>query len=247
MLLLLIVIERVREMNSRTPLYTLLSVLFAVSVLACATAFQTGYKAAPSEWLHAHLNSPSLWITDICVVFALIWMSSYARADGLVRLQAAELRRLQEEYQKQLEQMISATDEMDSQNSEYSDRILDLEKESVEKEIVFEREARRLTEQTFHALQGQVDANTRQMEAVNMAMQYQRAGLQQLGGEVKGLSLGTEHALPMLPTAHPESAIAQLESGDKDPEWNEFLPDEAVVNISEASEQVPSSYNSAII
>ncbi len=232
-------------MKNRTSIYTLLSILFAVSVLASATAFQTGYKTSPSDWVHAHLNAPGLWITDICVIFALVWMSSYARADGMVRLQAAELRRLQEEYQKQLEQMISATEElgrqneeMDNQNSEYSERIAQLERETLEKETAFEMEARRLTEQTFHALQGQIEANSRQMEAVNMAMQYQRAGLQQLGNEIKVLSKETMQPLPMLTTSHAESPMPQLESGDKDPEWNEFFPDEAVVSSSTDTAQI---------
>ncbi len=234
-------------MKNRVPIYTFLSVLFALSVLACATAFQTGYKAAPSEWLHAHVNSPSLWITDICVVFALVWMSSFARADGLVRLQAAEIRRLQAEYQKQLENMISAADEMDRQNTEYSDRNLQLENELrqtenelLRKEKDFELEGRRLTEQTYKALQGQIEANTRQMEAVNMAMQYQRAGLQKLGSDLKLLSNDSLNPLPLLSASHTDSAMHQIEAGDKDPEWSDFFPDDAIVTNSEDSAQIPS-------
>jgi hypothetical protein len=187
-------------MKRRTTLYVFLSALFALFMIACATALRTGYSSNPATWLLAHKVSPLLWLLDFCVVYTLILMARLIASEKYVTHQASALRRLQEEHHAQLEQMIAQSEELEKRNHDYEQQIVALEEASAARQEAFETEARRLTEQAFRALQGQVEAHTRQLEAVTMAMQYHRAEIKQIRHSLGAVQPGDE--LPVgLPAA----------------------------------------------
>lgn len=166
-------------MKQRTPLYAFLSVLFAFFLIACATALVTGYSHRPADWLEAQ-RRPILWLVDFSALYTLVLVAFFVVYERMARLQARELLRLREEHHAQLEQMTAHMNEADRGMEEYEDKIAQMKEETHQMREGFEAEARRLTEQAFQALQGQVEAHARQMEAINLALQYHRGELREL-------------------------------------------------------------------
>jgi hypothetical protein len=167
-------------MKGRTVLYTLLSLLFAAFFIVCATAFQTNYSQDPAEWLRAHRQIPILWLVDSCAVYTLLLMTFLISYERMARQRAEEVLQMREENRNRWDEMIVQSEEIERLNRLYEARVEELEKADQERQALFEEESRRLHEQAFQALQGQVEANTRQMEAINMAMQYHRAEIKSL-------------------------------------------------------------------
>lgn len=167
-------------MKRRTALYILLGALFVVFLIACATALQTGYSRDPAEWLRAHRTTPLLWLIDFSAVYALLLTRLLIVSDKFCVNQSQELMRAREEHHMQMDELLVQTEELEKTNAQNQEKIEALEAADATRQESFEQEARRLTEQAFRALQSQVDAHTRQLEAVNLALQYHRAELKQL-------------------------------------------------------------------
>jgi len=173
-------------MKKRTLLFLLLGLVVAVVLIAAATALETGNSSNLQVWLRAHAHTPLLWMLDGCSVIIFLGIGLLGVAFNGFQEQA---RQESDDYAQQLDQLLERTEELAKLNDEYARRIADLEEAGEARQESFQSEARRLTEQAFHALSGQVDANARQLDAVNMAMQYQRAELKELRANLRAVSL----------------------------------------------------------
>jgi hypothetical protein len=167
-------------MKQRTAIHMFLSLAVAVMLIICGTAFQTHYSANPQEWLNAHRQTPLLWLVDFTALYTLVLMATLARARRRLYRQAEEMYVLREEHHNQLGAIIARASEVDEINAQQAERLEQVEAEAQSRQESFEAEARRMVEQMFRALQGEVEAHTRQLDAVNLALQYQRAELSEL-------------------------------------------------------------------
>lgn len=173
-------------MKQRNALHLILSFAVAVMLIICGTAFETRYSSDPAVWLKAHSRTPLLWLIDFTAVYTLILMTTIARARRRIYSQAEELYILRAEHNNQLGATLAHTNELEALHEQQAERIEALEREALTQQNSFETEARHLVEQMFHSLQNQVEAHGRQLDAVNMALQYQRAELSELRHQVRG-------------------------------------------------------------
>ncbi|HLK55079.1 MAG TPA: hypothetical protein VKU00_00855 [Chthonomonadaceae bacterium] len=185
-------------------LYILVGLLVALSLVGGATAVQTGNSRESHIWLEAQRHTPLLWMVDGCALAIFLGIGLFGAAFAGFQEQTQQL---SEEHGLQLNKLIERTEELTQLNAEYAERITGLEAEASAREEVFEDEVRRLTQQTLHALEGQVEANARQLDAVNLAMQYQRAELRELRQSFRNTDLS-------LPPAQIAGALpAEIPSG----------------------------------
>src|ERR1700722_12720984 len=125
----------------------------------------------------SRLRSPAPGLLTLCVVLTVAQYALAARQAGSASLRIEELRA---DYQTQLKTATQKARQHEPDSTDRTAQIRSLEAELVarQKEIetlraeadsqrqVFEAEARRMTEQVFRALSGQVEAHSRQLEAV---------------------------------------------------------------------------------
>lgn len=173
-------------MKQRTAIHFILSFAVAVMLVVCGTAFQTNYSGNPQEWLTAHQRTPLLWLVDFTALYTLVLMATLARAHRRVYRQAEEIYVLREEHNNQLGAIIARASEVEEINDQQTEKLEQLEAEAQSRQEAFEEEARRLIEQMFRSLQGQVESHSRQLDAVNLALQYQRAELSELRHHLRG-------------------------------------------------------------
>lgn len=181
-------------MKRRTLLRLIVSALLIAAFVIGATIVEASNSLNPQAWYWAQRQLPLLWIVDAFALAALVPVCGFAAAQNRLHRRAEETARSRDEHQAQLERMIRGAEHAHQTNAEQADTIAALQNtlarlsaklETVEangqaRQQALETEARRLAEQAFAAVNGQVEANTRQMEAVNLAMQYQRAEIKQL-------------------------------------------------------------------
>lgn len=189
-------------MKQRNAIQLILSFAVAVMLIVCGTAFETRYSADPEVWLQAHRRSPMLWLIDFTALYTLILMLTIAGARRRLYRLAEELHVLRNEHHNQLASTIARATEMDALIEQQVERIEQLEREAQARQETFEAEAQRLVAQLFQSLQEQVAAHSRQLEAVNMALQYQRAEISELRHQVRGVLSGS--GVP--PSAHLSAA-----------------------------------------
>ncbi len=95
-----------------------------------------------------------------------------------------ESKAMLEETNTQLEGTNTKLEEMDAKleqaSTQQAERFNELKAEVATRQATLEDEVRHLTEQAFRTLSGQVEVNTRQLTAVNLALQHHRAEIQQL-------------------------------------------------------------------
>ena len=178
-------------MRTRTFLYIFVGLLVALALIGGATAVQTGNSSDFQVWMEAQKRTPLLWMVDGCAFVIFLGIGLFGAAFATFQ---EHTQQLSEEHSEQLNKLIERTEELTQLNADYSERITGLEAEAGEREQGFETEVNRLTEQAFHALQGQVEANARQLDAVNMAMQYQRAELRELRQNFRSVTIGIPSA-----------------------------------------------------
>jgi hypothetical protein len=199
-------------MNRRFAVYISFSVLIALLLIGSATLIRLVETRQPSAdiatWIEAQRTTPLLWLMDVAA-FSLLFMmfragAEVSRSQQLARVHAelaAEQLRQQEEHHRQIEALIARNvlqekqlAEMEEINQERAVMVSSLEAEAETRQREFEAEARRLTEQAFHAMQGTVEAQGRQLDAVNMALQYHRAEVTQLRHGLYALTPTSEPA-----------------------------------------------------
>ena len=221
-------------MKTRAVLHLILSVIVALMLIVCATAFQTNYSARPEEWINAH-RQPVLWLVDFTAVYTLILMAALSRTQRYAFRVADEMNTLRIEHQNQLESLISQAGDLEEKNVEQEERIEELENEMKDSHATATHavsSAPDLTsEASFRALQTQIEAQARQLEAVNLALQYHRAELSQLRHGIRALSPTGE--LPSLP------ALPLPELFPKPEAITEAAPMRSLTSASNVEETVP--------
>jgi hypothetical protein len=166
-------------LKQRTALQAVLSVLIAAGIVAAATAFQTNVDPRISAWIDAQ-KTPMLWLADFCALYTLFLTAAIIGVQRRAGALSEELLRLRSEHHQQLDVLITRAEELDAANVEYAEKMETLEKTVRAQQENYEDETRRLSEQAYQAMEEAVRANARQLEAVNLAMQYHRAELAQL-------------------------------------------------------------------
>lgn len=181
-------------MKRRTLLRLIVSLLLIAAFVIGATIVEANNSFNPAAWFWAQRQLSVLWVVDAFALLALVPVCGFANAQNRLYRRAEETARARDEHQAQLERMRLNVESADRRSAEQIDLITTLQDtlaaltarlETMEtggqaRQQALEAEAQRLAEQAFDALNGQVEANTRQMEAVNLAMQYQRAEIKQL-------------------------------------------------------------------
>jgi hypothetical protein len=199
-------------MKNRAAIHFVLSIIMAVMLVVCATAFQTNYSARPEDWIAAQ-RQPILWLVDFTAVYTLILMSALSRTQ---QFSAQEIYTLRQEHQNQLEALIAQAADLEEKNVAQEERIEDLEGEMTETHSVATQAvataSNLLTEAGFRTLQAQIEAQARQLEAVNMALQYHRAELSQLRHGLRALAPDGEiPPMPALPLPESSYLIEKVE------------------------------------
>lgn len=210
-------------MKQRMAFALFLHFVVLLACVVLATWLQVNGTLNPTFWLRAHQETRTLWALDGFALYAFLAFALVGqRLTDRLRQQEEAKRVLQEEHHRQLDATVHNSERTEKINEEQSERLAQLEtlnqnqakqleelealrKEQAERltqwEIeaqsgkeAFEAEARRLTEQAFRALSGQVEAQARQLDAVNLALQYHRAELTHLRHTVREAPSGLEPA-----------------------------------------------------
>ncbi len=197
-------------MKRRLAVYTSFSLLIALLLIGAATAIQVAQSGKAIEdfanWLLVQQTDPILWLVDVAALCLILMMLRAGIEVGRSQQQArayadlaSEQLRMQEDHHRQVEALIVRNIQLEKHNTELEEinhersmMVGKVEEELQAQQQRFEAEASRLTEQAFRALEGQVNANTRHLEAVNMAMQYHRAELTQLRHGLRALQATPE-------------------------------------------------------
>ena len=189
-------------MKPRTALHIIVGLLVAIALVFFATNLQAGVGSSMSSMIAAQRRAPILWIIDACAVAIVGVMWWYA----IILSQFQEFMDHQgKQHHEQLDDMIERTSDLEQLNDSYADRIERLEAElarqfkdlsdqvttleasSDARRKVFEIETRRISEHAFRIFQAQLEANTRHVEAMSMALQFQRSELRRLRHEFREL------------------------------------------------------------
>ncbi len=231
-------------MKTRTAIHFGLSVTMAVMLVVCATAFQTNYSARPQDWIEAQ-RQPILWLVDFTAVYTLILMSALSRTQ---QFSAQEIHNLRQEHQNQMEALIVQAGDLEEKNVAQEERIEELQSEMTETPSVAAQAvsaaSNLLTEAGFRTLQAQIEAQGRQLEAVNMALQYHRVELSQLRHGLRALAPNGEippmSALPLPETPYLiEKAEPLPVLSINAPAMPDFSFEPSTANVSAPTETAP--------
>jgi hypothetical protein len=232
-------------MKRSTALILILGILGVCGLVVYATIAQSGGNGAAEAWLAAQRQTPALWALDAAALYTLLLSVSYSGQAGRLQSRSTQVERLHDEHRAQLEAMLANTEKLEEISARQEDQIAtQVEKIASQEEAIrilseqaavsqqenanlnaeidarqeaFETEARRLTEQAFRALSGQVDANARQLDAVNLALQYHRAEIRQLRHGLRAVQPGLQPAHVARLTPAEISAITAQEIDTVDP------------------------------
>ena len=220
-------------MKQRILPFLATGVLLALTSASLAAWLQAGNSGA-AGWLHAHITTPALWIVDglsLLVAIAFVYIGALRISLGN---QMKEVRRIREEHTGQLDALITQSESLEVQNSaldaqcvENARQIAEMEEQARTRNAEFDRETRRLTEQVLTAVRSQTEANAQQLQAVNMALRYQRSELRQMRhglNEVKAVT-GPAQIARLSPAEFaainsgisPEEFVMEDEEGDFPP------------------------------
>lgn len=182
-------------MRIRPLISFVIGLLLALALVGTATALQAHNSSDLQAWLQVQRHDRLLWMLDGCAVLILLGTTllgaTYSRFQEQLRTQS-------EENARRLAQLAERTEELFRLNGEHAERIGDLETSGADWHAGFEAEARRLTEQAFLALNDHVDMHTRQLEAIHLAMRYQRAEIKNVRGALRTGELAPETEAPPL-------------------------------------------------
>ncbi len=193
-------------MRNRTFLFLILGLALAGGLVGGATALELSNSKTHVSWIHAQQSTPLLWIVDGCALLILIGSGIYGAAVS------GPSKSMYYENERQLAALSLTVEELSDTNIEYASRVRALEDAGDNWHTGFEAEASRLTEQAFLALSDNIEANAKQLEAINLALRYQRAEAKALRAALKsgGLppaDLETEAPPPLDVPSRPSKAI----------------------------------------
>ena len=169
-------------MRFRLLLRILICILTPVLILACSVVFTGGNI---HKWLAAQRDAPLLWLVDFCAVYTSLLLVAAIGSRDRADQRARELIALQQENATQWEAVSAQSEDFDRERADLLNKMADLERRQGQELAERDGEARSLTEQAFRAMQGQIEAQGRQLEAVNLALQHHRAEIAQLRQTIK--------------------------------------------------------------
>ena len=212
-------------MRNRTSLYCLAGFLLAVVLVGASTNVAAGNKHDSQAWIAAQQKTPLLWMVDGSAL--IILMGSWLLGAAISGLQG-ESASQSDENARHIAVLTETVQDLFRQNNMYISRLEALEETGDAWHEGFEEEARRLTEQAFLALSDNIESNARQLEAVNLALRYQRAEMQAVRsafktGEIEPSSIAPP---PLDPVDRPLKPIL--------PEWHKPIKE-----IDSLAEQAP--------
>ena len=162
-------------MRNRTLLYCLVGFILAAVLIVASTNFAAGNRHTSQAWVLAQQKTPLLWMVDGCAL--IILMGSWLLGVAISGLQESS-RSQSDTNARHIEVLTHTIQDLFEQNSDYASRLEALEEDGNAWHEGFDEEARRLTEQAFLALSDNIESNALQLEAVNLALRYQRAEMQ---------------------------------------------------------------------
>jgi len=180
-------------MRNRTPLYCLVGLLVAVVLVCAATNLAAGNKHTSQAWMRAQERSQLLWMMDGCAV--IIFLGSWVLGAAISGLQNESASR-SNETTRHIAVLTETVQDLFRQNNDYVSRLEALEESGDAWHDGFEEEARRLTEQAFLALSDNIETNALQLEAVNLALRYQRVEMQAFRSAFKSGVIAPEAGTP---------------------------------------------------
>ncbi len=186
-------------MKPGTILRIIISVVVAVAFVLGATFAEASNSLNPTALWWAQRQLPLLWLIDSFALLALLPVFGSAILQTRLAHKSEEITQLRSQHETQMEDVVQHSEEVERINIQQSKslealeatvealsaRLNAMETDNRAHQANMEAEARRLAVDAFTTLAGEVQANTRQMEAVSLAMQYQRAEIQQLRQNVR--------------------------------------------------------------
>ncbi len=153
------------------------------------------------RWLSARPTSPTLLLFDACALITLLGSTFLVSAQNTGLTLDYELATLRRQHAEQMEALIRQSNELEAQMETQTvefERVLEnatMEHQKAEaaaheqraSELEDLRRATELRDEAIHRLKTQMDAQAKQMEAVNLALQYHRAELTQLRQGMRAL------------------------------------------------------------
>ena len=191
-----------------------------------------GPAQKPVNWIHVQRDTPLLWLYDGLILILIGLVLTLRSQDQFHKGQMLSLR---EENRKQMEGLLAHTDELESRCRTYQDQIAGLDAAAQIRDRELEAQARRLTETAFQALQGHMEANGRQLEAVNLALQYHRAEITQL-----------RHGLNSVHSISEPDRIARLTPAEIDAISTAFAPILTEANLMPTTPPTPPIASSVV-
>lgn len=218
-------------MRNRTYLYLLVGVVLATVLVCSATDVAAGNSHRLSRWSAAQSKNPLLWMVDGCAFIILLGSWLYgATLESQGR--AGSRHGIGTQY---LDPIMARLVDLEELSREQAARIETLEDAGEDWHDGFDAEATRLTEQAFLALSDNIEANARQLDAINLALRYQRAEMKSLRSALKTGELAPEGEAPPLDliARPPRAVVPQLKKPAKSAETIAAAEEEPEEKISE--------------
>ena len=220
-------------MKTRTNIYFFFLAIGVAVILMVAGASLQSSSTNASKMLQVETHNPSLWFLDIASIFFVILTFWIGFA---LRNQEIENQKLLDEQQKLRELDAQRTAELLTKLADQDEQL----KLMLSKLDVVEDEIQRNAETALLPISDRTNSLQRQMEAVHLALQYQRGDLQQVRHALRAMPvanlLNTDKDLtPYTMSLTPGSAEIEAESIEM-PQ----TPD-TTLSFSETNEEYPDS------
>jgi hypothetical protein len=180
-------------MRNRTPLYAITGLLIGIVLVCASTNLAAGNRHTARAWMLAQQKNSLLLMIDGCAV--IIFLGSSLVGAAIQGLQSATASQ-SDESTRHIAVLTETVQDLFQLNNGYLSRLEALEQAGDAWHDGFEDEARRLTEQAFLALSDNIETNALQLEAVNLALRYQRAEMQAVRAAFKTGEIAPETSPP---------------------------------------------------
>jgi len=182
-------------MKARLILTCFWGILLALGIEFCSLLVFPGSDY--SRWFAARSTTPTLVLIDVCAVLTLLetaFLVQVQKQSGRLQVEFSGART---QHAEQIGMLVQRSTELEQQNMEVSERLEGLKLEQEKSRIEDKQDRKHQAEETRFALEArdeiigrlekQMEAHAKQMEAVNLALQYHRAELTQLRQSVRAM------------------------------------------------------------
>ena len=215
-------------MKARLILTYFWGIFLALVIEFCSLMFFPG--SDPARWFAARSTSPALALIDVCAALLLaatVLLVQVQKQSGKLQTDFSGART---QHAEQIGRLVQRSTEMEQHNTQLSEALegLKMEQETSRTQDTHEREQRaeetrfslEARDEIIGRLEKQMEAHAKQLEAVNLALQYHRAELTQLRQGVRGL----QHLEPVN-----RSPVARLTSAEYEAISQPISPNLSVV------------------